>query len=366
VIAAETIDSEPAHPCDAGRMIRSLLRRSRLLARSAVSAVSALPAVSAVSALLALAGCAPAPAPAAPARPCFTIHGDSELRPKDAKKTLDELVAHILLAPEDEALRNPKSLADVKAILRRDTVYLFPNAAAFSKTLGTLDGRFSEATLEMLMGESQLVASEVLTTQAAWVGGDMRIARASLATESGAAATDRGRMLSQLIRVVEEGNKVADALGAVAPSHLARAAEIVRGLRVEAPNDVRTSALVAEYHRLRGEWTEFDAAMATAEVGEPSTPALRYLRGMEQLERFRRPEQGAAILRESLAAHPKFVRAQAALVLMSTNPVSALSALQKLKAMNEDHYLVMLLEPTLAADQELSRMQPRGPSDVTR
>ena len=71
-----------------------------------------------------------APAPAAPARPCFTIRGDSELRPKDAKKTLDELVQHILLAPEDEALRSPKSLADVKAILRRDTVYLFPNATA--------------------------------------------------------------------------------------------------------------------------------------------------------------------------------------------------------------------------------------------
>ena len=327
---------------------------------------SVLGAVASVASI-ACAACAPAsaPPPAAPAHPCFTIHGDSELRPKDAKKTLDELVAHILLSPEDEALRNPKSLADVKAILRRDTVYLFPNAAAFAKAQGTLDGRFSEAILEMLMGESQLVASQVLTTQAAWVGGDMRIARANLATDV-ASTTDRGRMLSQLIRVVEEGNKVADALGAVAPSHLARAAEIVRGLVVEAPNDVRTSALVAEYHRLRGEWTEFDAAMAKAEAGDPSTPALRYLRGMEQLERFRRPEQGAAIMRESLAAHPKFVRAQAALVLMSTNPAQALGAVQKLKAMNEDHYLVMLLEPTLAADQELSRMQPRAPTDAPR
>lgn len=306
-----------------------------------------------------------APAPAAPARPCFTIRGDSELRPKDATKTLDELVQHILLSPDDEALRHPKSLADVKAVLRRDTVYLFPNAAAFARSLGTLDGRFSEATLELLMGESQLVASQVLTTQAAWVGGDMRIARASLASEAGEPSTDRGRMLGQLIRVVEEGNKIADALGAVAPSHLARGAELVRGLRVEAPADVRTSLLVAEYHRLRGEWTEFDAAIAVAEAADPSTPALRYLRGMEQLERFRRPDQGAAIMRESLAVHPKFVRAQAALVLMANNPVVALRALEKLKEMNQDHYLVMLLEPTLAADQELSRMQSRGPADVT-
>jgi hypothetical protein len=318
----------------------------------------------AVLAIAGLAACGAPPPAAAPARPCFTIQGGSELRPKDAQKTLDELVAHIQLAQEDEALRSPKSLADVKAVLRRDTVYLFPSAAAFARSTNTLDGRFVEASLELLMGESQLVASQVLTTQAAWVGGDLRIARANLAGESGEPSSDRGRMLAQLIRVVEEGNKIADALGAVAPSHLARGAEVVRALRAEAPADVRTSVLVAEYHRLRGEWTAFDAAIATAETADPSTPALRYLRGMEQLERFRRPDLGAAIMRESLGAHPRFVRAQASLVLMAQNPGVALRELEKLKAMNQDHYLVMLLEPTLAADQELTRMQGRGPADA--
>ncbi len=310
-----------------------------------------------------LAGCGALPA-ARPAAPCFTIQGDSELRSKDAKKTLDELVQHILLAPEDEALRSPKSLADVKAVLRRDTVYLFPSAAAFARSLGTLEGRFGEAYLELLLGESQLVASQVLTTQAAWVGGDLRIARASLASEMGEPSTDRGRMLGQLIRVVEEGNKIADALGAVAPSHLARGEEVIRGLRTEAPADVRTFVLVAEYHRLRGEWADFDVAITAAEKADPTTPALRYLRGMEQLERYRSPDLGAAIMRESLAKRPRFVRAQAALVLMATNPVAALRELQKLKEMNQDHYLVMLLEPTLAADQELTRMQSRGAVDV--
>jgi hypothetical protein len=301
-----------------------------------------------------------APAPTAPSAPCFTIHGDSELRAKDAAKTLEELSAHIQLAPEDEALRTPTSLADVRAILRRDAVYLFPNAATFARTLNTTDGRFSEAYLELLMGESQLVASQVLTTQAAWVGGDLRIARASLASERGEPTTDRGRMLGQLIRVVEEGNKIADALGAVAPSHLARGAEVIRLLRIEAPTDTRTFLLVAEYHRLRGEWSEFEAAMTSAEGADRATPALGYLRGMEQLERFRRPDLAANVMRESLVTYPKFVRAQAALVLIATNPGFALRELQKLKQMNEDHYLVMLLEPTLAAEQELGKMQPRG------
>ncbi len=310
------------------------------------------------SLVLVLAACSTSPPP--PAKPCFAIQGGSELRAKDAAKTLDELSGNIRLSPEDEALRTPRSLADVRTILRRDAVYLFPGAAAYARSLGTLDGRFSEASLELLMGESQLVASEVLTEQAAWVGGDLRIARAYLASEGREPSSDRGRMLAQLIRVVEEGNKISDALGSVAPAHLTRGADVIRALRAEAPTDMRTYSLIAEYHRLRGEWPEFEVAMTAAEGAERASPVLRYLRGMEQLERFRRPDRAADAMRETLKAYPKFVRAQAALVLIATDAESALRELTQLKKMNQDHYLVMLLEPTLAAEQELARMQGRN------
>lgn len=302
---------------------------------------------------------APATTPASePPRPCFTVvEGNAELRQKDASKTLDELAAHIRLSPEDEALRQPKSLDDVKKILRRDVVYLFADGAKYARTLNTTDGRIAEAQMELLLGESQLVGSQVLAMQSAWVSGHLRIARAALASEQGMPSTDRGRMLAQLIRVVEEGNKIADALGAVAPPHLARGAEVIRGLQTEAPNDPHTSALLAEYHRLRGEWNEFDAAIVKAEAADPGKPAVRYLRAMEQLERFRRPEKASEMLRSALTAYPKFVRAQAALVLTSTSPRAALREIGALRQMNPDHYLVMLVEPTLAADQELTRMQ---------
>ncbi len=306
-----------------------------------------------VAVSLMLVGCGTPP----PAAPCFALNNDSELRAQDATKTLEGLAQHIQLPPEDEALRNATSIHDLRALLRRDTVYLFANAAASARALNTVEGRFLEAQLELLLGESQLVASQVLNTQAAWVGSDLRMARANIASESGQPTTDRGRMLQQLIRVVEEGNKIADALGVVAPSHIARGAEVIRQLRVEAPTDTRTALLVAEYHRLRGEWAEFDVAMAAAEGANHASPALPYLRAMEQLERFRRPDKGSAILRESLTTFPRFVRAQAALVLMATNPRDGLRELSKLKEMNQDHYLVMLLEPTLAADQELGRLQ---------
>ena len=308
-------------------------------------------------------GSTPAPAPKAasqPARPCFSIHGDSELRPKDAARTLDELVANIHLSPEDEALRDPKSLADIKSILRRDVVYLFANAAAFARTLDTTDGRFNEAYLELFLGESQLVASQILGTRAAWAGNDLRVARANLASGEGEPSTDRGRMLVQLIRVVEEGNKVADALGVVAPAHLARGAVVIRQLRKDAPTDMRTYVLVAEYHRLRGEWTEFEAAMKAAEAADKDSPTLRYLRGMEQLERFGRPDLGAGIMRECLVKFPRFVRPQVALVLMAATEADGVRELEKLKQMNQDHYLLMLLEPSLAADQELTRIESGG------
>jgi hypothetical protein len=321
--------------------------------------------------LLGLAGCAaspplPAREPprAARPRPCFTIHNDSDLRAKDARRTVDELARHIQLGPEDEAVKSPRSLADVQAILRRDTVYLFAAGAAYSRGLDTLEGRLSEATLELLLGESQLVASQVLSTQEAWVGADLRIARASLATEGAQPSTDRGRMLAQLIRVVEEGNKLADALGIVAPEHLVRGAEVIRRVRKEAPTDPRTFELLAEYHRLRGEWAEFEAAMRSAEATDRTSPALCYLRGMEQLERFRRPDLGAAAMRECVKRFPRFVRAQAGLVLMATTPTDRIAELERLRATNGDHYLVMLLEPTLAADQELMRIQESGAADA--
>jgi len=313
-----------------------------------------------------LTGCGGAPPPVvapAPARsrPCFTIRGDSTIRADDAKKMLEQLVGQIVLAPEDEALRDPRSIADVRTILRRDTVYFFAKAAAYARSVGTLEMRFEEATLELLLGESELIASQVLSTQEAWLGGELRIARANLATEGPEPATDRGRMLAQLIRMVEEGNRIADALGAVAPAHLARGAERVRQLQAEAPSDPRTLALVAEYHRARGEWTAFDAAMVAAEGAERGSARLCYLRAVEPLERHRRPSVGAERMRECRTRFPRYVRAQAGLVMMATSPEDALREIDRLKELNQDHYLVMLLEPSLAADRELTRMQ-RGPA----
>lgn len=314
------------------------------------------------------AGCGDKPPARDPSRPCFTIHepaGAAGLRAADAKKMLDELVERLHLSPDDEALRNPRSVQDVKQILRRDLVYFFPAAAAYARSLNTREGRFDEARLELFLGESQLLASQILNTQEAWVGTDLRIARANLAGEGAEPTTDRGRMLAQLIRVVEEGNKIADALGVVAPTHLKRGAEVIRQLREEAPNEIKTNGLIAEYHRLRGEWKEFDEAIKAAEAADrDGNPVLRYLRGMEQLERFRRPDLGAQLMRECLAKYPRFIRAQAALVLMATNPADGLKEIDKLKKMDEDHYLVLLLEPTLAADRELMRM-PFSPAKDT-
>lgn len=320
--------------------------------------------------LLALSACrAPAPAPPpAPTRTpaCFNINTDSELRSKDARKMLDELTRNIQLAPEDEALRRPQSLSDVRKILRRDAVYLFGGAAEYARAQGTLEGRFHEAMLELLLGESQLVASQVLNTQEAWVGTALRVARGSLAMEGAVPSSDRGRMLVQLIRVVEEGNKIADALGIVAPTHLLRGADVVRQLEKEAASDPRLFPLLAEVGRLRGDWSAFDAAMKTAESTDRDSPAICYLRGMEQLERHRRPDLGASAMRACLKRFPRFVRAQAALVLMATNPSDGLREIERLKAMNQEHYLVTLLEPTLAADQELVRLhdEPRGGGDA--
>jgi hypothetical protein len=298
------------------------------------------------------------PAAGAPSKPCYTLAGDGPIRSADASKRLDALTMRIQLGAADEALRSPKSLDDVRAILQRDVIYLFPAGAAFARSQNTVEGRQLEATLELLMGDTQLVASQVLTLQASWVAGDLRVARAALATEKGSSSTsDRARALTQLVRAVEEGNEIADALGEVGATHVARGADVVRTLIAEAPNDARTMLLRAEVHRLRGEWTALDAALKGAEATSPAHPGVCYLRAMAQVERDRRNDRGTAMMRECLAKTPRFVRAQAALVLMARRPREALRELSRLKALNADHYLVALLEPTLAADQELERLE---------
>lgn len=305
-------------------------------------------------------GSPPAAVPPPPRpRPCLTVSG-GELRAADAKKLLDDLVAQIQLAPEEEALRSPKSLADIRAILRRDAVYLFGPAAAYARSLGTLDSRFEEATLEILLGESELIAAQVLATQEAWLGSELRIARANLATEGSRPTTDRGRMLADLIRMVEEGNRIGAALAAVAPTHLARASELVRELRKEAATDPRTAVLVAEYHRARGEWPEFEAAMTAAESTERGSPRLCYLRAIEPLERQRQADVSAARLRECRKLYPRYVRAQAGLVLTAGSADQAFAEIEQLRAVNQDHWLVMLLEPTLEADRMLSHVRDPG------
>lgn len=315
---------------------------------------------------LLLAACAPAPPPVtppppAPPAPCPVAPPSSDgVRTADAQRLVAGLAARIQLSPGDEALRHPKSIQDIKTILQRDTVYLFADAATYARSLGTTEGRFSEAYLELAIGDAQLLASQVLTTQAAWVGTDLRIARANVASEGDADAgptTDRARMLVQLIKVVEDGNAIADALGLLAPTHLARAAEVIRGLRAEVPKDPRIGLLAAEHARLRGDWADFDTAMTTAEAAGTSLAPICYLRAMEQLERLRKPDVSMARLRDCTTRFPKLVRAQAALVAIATSPATALHELAKLKQVNEDHYIVMLLEPALAAEQELARME---------
>jgi hypothetical protein len=313
-----------------------------------------MPRAVAAAVLTLLSGCASAPPPAASAAaPCPQV--DDGLRTKDATALLERLGARVRLSPEVEALRKPASLDDVREILKHDHAFLFRGAAAYANAQKSLDARVLEASLELFLGESQLLGSQVLTVQAAAVSADVRMARANAVEEGTEPTSERGRVLAQLVRTVEDGNAIADALGVLAPSHLKRGGELARAIAAEAPNDPRTYLLAAEYQRLRGAWPEFESALATAEKLDARAAPVRYLKAMEQLERYRKPEAGAALLREALAASPGFVRAQAALVLMAPTPGDALKEITKLRQMNRDHYLVLLLEPTLSAARELER-----------
>jgi hypothetical protein len=278
----------------------------------------------------------------------------------DAQQLLDSTFGRIKLSPEDEALASPKTLDDARAILVRDQAFLFRRAIDVVHPMPGTEARVTEAQLELLLGETQLLGSRILAEQVLVAGFAVETARARLATLPQGASTDEARELPELVRAIDEGAELGRALSMVAPPHFSAAAVLVRDLEKAAPADPRVLVLRAELHRFRGEWDAFDADVAELERREPASPGLLYVRALAAWSRKGDRDAAAALFRDLRTRAPSFLRAQAALVLLAKTPDEALREVQALRAASPSHYLVVLLEPTLAAEQELSRRRGEG------
>jgi len=144
------------------------------------------------------------------------------------------------------------------------------------------------------------------------------------------------------------------ALEVLAAERLSIASGIVDQTLRQFPKHPATYRGAAYFSLLSREWPNFDAAMSWFVEGEAKDESLVYLRGFESLKRRRSPAQATALFQEALRLNPKFVRAQAKLVLSASDIDTRHAEFEKLRALAPQHPLVSLLGPSITSDYELS------------
>ncbi|AKV00570.1 hypothetical protein AKJ09_07233 [Labilithrix luteola] len=265
------------------------------------------------------------------------------------------------LSPADEPLRKPKSLADVDAILHLDQLDLFGGAAAFAEKQSGTDALVLGAQVELSWSEAQLIVAEVLDGAVENVSEATRTLR--FRHLSGATSDAEQAKLAELENAEREAKETSLALRELAGEHARRGAELTRKLISASPESFKGYRIAADYHRLRGDWGAFNEALTILEQKNPTSTGLLFLRAL-QAQSEGDPIGATQLLRKALQKDPKFVRAQAHLVLLQRSPEGAHQELEKLRALNPRHQIIAFTGPLIDAAYEqwrARRVPPSGP-----
>jgi hypothetical protein len=273
----------------------------------------------------------------------------------DPAQVVAEFEQQIAAADADDPLNHPASVDDVLEILKRDQMDLFPAGVAFAAQSTDPKAKVLQSQIELAWGEAQLVLSNLFVKIAA----DRRIGASRLdAREATGVFTETQKQrLADLHASIRRESALADALARTAAGHIARGAEEAKDIVAAAPSDYTGYRLMGDYYRMRGDWADFDAMVAKVDATNPGSNGLMFLRAMSQIEREGRVADGQELLRLTLATDPKFVRAQAELVLTAQTPEERYAALLDLEKRNPRHQIVTWLGPGIKEDHAKEQRQ---------
>lgn len=316
-----------------------------------------------VPALLALlAGCRPA-TPAASAAPgkaaaaaaprCAAPEG---ARPADVLAAFAK--KHPLSAPDDP-LRHPSTLADVDAILHLDQIDLFAPAIALARKQPGPDALVLRAQLEIAYSEAMLVVANVIEGSADGLEEVTRTLR--FRAESGPTSAEEKAKREEVEATFREARSVSWALRELAADHARDGATDAQLILASKEKTYRGYRVAADYHRLRGDWDEFAADLEILARDNPTSTGLLFLRGIAA-QAEGEPVTALELYRKALAKDPKFVRAQAHIVLMQTNPERAHAELARLAELNPRHQLITYAGPFIEAAHKAWSTEHRDPS----
>jgi hypothetical protein len=281
----------------------------------------------------------------------------SSMSVEEARGILGALATQLAEDDPKNPLRAPKTLDDALAVLRSDQVDLYPKAVEVAKAEGSVKGLAIAAQLELSWGDNYRVIAEVLEL----LGRDLREEVRDLARlEAAGRATDEDRARFDRLEVlVYNQGPIVAALSRLAPVHVREGAIIAESLVKGAPSDYEGFRVMADYHRMRGDWTSFDALVREVEQRHPTSTGLLYLKALSDAERKGDLDGAIKGLEAALAKQPSFVAAQAQIVFMTAGFSAKLEAFKKLQKLNAHHPLVVLAAPVFEAVAELREVRKR-------
>ncbi|MGB5704620.1 MAG: hypothetical protein WBM48_17500 [Polyangiales bacterium] len=286
------------------------------------------------------------------------------MRPPEAAQVVREFQQAYGIPPIPPPDTPVTSMAQVLEIVRGDRLPEFEEARRFAAGRQGPEALTVRAYLELSYAGALMTAAWILDKE-----------RRQDLTEL--------RQLQQTRPLVEPSadTKEDQARAAKLQAKTADLRKVVRALRVLSEEPLRSGSDLAEqavrldpkaqlayfananYFRLRGQWLEFDRMMRYAEDGPENPPIRSYLRAMEAFERYVDPVRCEKLLKETLAARPDFVRAQANLVLIDEGTVAKYEELQRLKALSPNHLVVRLAGPMIEEEFKTNQELRPNPSN---
>ncbi|HEU5074343.1 MAG TPA: hypothetical protein VFU02_09220 [Polyangiaceae bacterium] len=271
---------------------------------------------------------------------------------KEAQAVLAGFAAqHGVSAPKQP---DPTSLPEVVEILISDQTSRFEGALRFLEGKQGGDILTLRALLELSWSDGYTTVSDVLFELNRRSG--LEVKRLTERQTTGELTQTEEQMLSRLEERIEAADEVRVACEVLAAEHLEAAAPLAsEAVKQGKPGFTQPLTALAFYYLLSGKWLEYDDVMESVRAAERNTLMLTYLNAMESLQRFTLREEAREELRQALTQQPKFVRAQAKLVLLQDDPDAAFAEFNKLKAMSPSHPVLALVGDLIVEEYEASR-----------
>ena len=244
-------------------------------------------------------------------------------------------------------LYNPKDPRDVLEVLKTDQVDLFPRAVPLVAHEHDRTSIALHSQILLAWGEANMVLSEQLLKIQRIIDA-RRLKLAQKEVTQLLSKSEKWQLKNLEVRSLEI-DRLVEAFQVLSGNQVQQGIKRAHQLMSARDRDYVGYRLAADYHRMMHQWDDFATMLGRTEELKPDSNGVVFLKGAAAFQRDQDYDTAAQYYRQALANDPKFVRAQAHLVLMQSDMDGMRKELANLRKLNPDHQLVFWATPYLAA-----------------